>query len=152
MSDPQIVFHHVGIGTTTFEGTIAAYRKLGYEMVVSVDDPGLDVRVAFLSAIGSPWIEVVAPLRSGGPLKSFIERKLLPAPYHTCYATQNMETAQQWFKSLGFLMVQAPTPAAAFAGARIAYGYHAALGLIELVENPPEWPEPAAVAATARSK
>src|SRR5919109_633602 len=101
MNVTLIAFHHIGVGTTTFQATIEAYRKLGYEVITSVDDVALGVKVAFLFSRVSPWIEIVAPLGSDGPLKSFIERKVLPAPYHTCYATQDIEAARKWFKRLG---------------------------------------------------
>jgi methylmalonyl-CoA/ethylmalonyl-CoA epimerase len=133
-------FHHIGIGTVSFHEAIEAYRTLGYHLILSTEDPVLDVRVAFLYEAGSPWIEIVSPLGPDGPLKSFIGRKILPSPYHTCYATEHIETCREQLRGLGFLPLGEPKPAMAFAGARIAYHYHSALGLLELVENPPAWP------------
>jgi methylmalonyl-CoA/ethylmalonyl-CoA epimerase len=133
-------FHHVGIGTVSFQEAIETYRALGYRLVLSTEDPHLDVRVAFLYESESPWIEIVSPLGPNGPLESFIARKLLPSPYHTCYATDHIETCRDQLRNLGFLPLGEPHPAVAFSGARIAYHFHSALGLLELVENPPAWP------------
>jgi methylmalonyl-CoA/ethylmalonyl-CoA epimerase len=133
-------FHHVGIGTVAFEEAIETYRTLGYRLILSAEDLRLDVRVAFLYESESPLIEVVSPLGPDGPLKSFIARKMLPSAYHTCYATEHIESCREQLRDLGFLPLGEPQPAVAFAGARIAYHYHPAIGLLELVENPPEWP------------
>ena len=133
-------FHHVGVGTVSFQEAIEAYRNLGYRLMLSTEDLRLDVKVAFLYEAGSPWIEIVSPLGPDGPLKSLIARKILPSPYHTCYATDHIETSREQLRGLGFLPLGEPQPAVAFTGARIAYHYHPALGLLELVENPPAWP------------
>jgi methylmalonyl-CoA/ethylmalonyl-CoA epimerase len=133
-------FHHLGVGTMSFQEAIETYRTLGYRLILSVEDPRLAVNVAFLHEPQSPWIEIVSPLGPDGPLKSFITRKMLPSPYHTCYATDQIETCREQLRDLGFLPLGEPQPAVAFAGARIAYHYHPAVGLLELVENPPAWP------------
>ena len=107
-----------------------------------VDDPGLDIRVAFLSCPGGtgPWIEILAPLGKDGPLKSLIARKALPSPYHTCYAVDQLDGAADHLRAIGFLPLGSPQSALAFGGARVAFFYHGTLGLLELVESPPAWP------------
>ncbi len=130
-------FHHVGVGTARFEEAIAVYERLGYRLALSIDDPGLDVRVAFLEGGGGPWVELLGPLGPEGPLKSYLSRRILPAPYHTCYATAELEAAGEALREGGFLPLGAARPALAFRGARVAFHYHPAIGLVELVENPP---------------
>jgi methylmalonyl-CoA/ethylmalonyl-CoA epimerase len=134
-------FHHVGIGTTRYEDAIAVYRRLGYRLAVNVDDAGLDVRVAFLRRAGSPWIEILGPLGPGGPLDSYIRRRLLPSPYHTCYAVAQLAPALGELTALGFRAVSQPQPAVALGGALVVFAYHASVGLVELAERPPELPE-----------
>lgn len=136
---PTFAFHHVGVGTLDPEGAIVAYAALGYVTHARTDDPGLGVRVAFLRGPGSgPWIEIVSPLdESGGPLSSLIRRKQLPSPYHTCYAVDDIAAASAQLRGHGFLPLGEPRPAAVFQGAAIWYHIHAAIGLVELVQQPP---------------
>ncbi|MCB9673471.1 MAG: VOC family protein [Alphaproteobacteria bacterium] len=136
----DLAFHHVGVGTTTFERAIATYEALGYALRCNVDDPGLHVRVAFLARPGHPLVEIVAPLGDDHPLKSLIARKQLPSPYHTCYAVPDLDAAAARLRELGFLPLGEPAPALALGGARIQYLYGGAVGLVELAESPaPEW-------------
>ena len=137
-------FHHVGIGTTDFDTAIETYVSLGHRLHHSVDDPGLNVRVAFLSCPGGvgPWIEILAPLNDGGPLEALIRRRTLPSPYHTCYSVDQLEAATAELCSLAFLPVGEPHAALAFDNARVAFFYHGSVGLIELVEKPSPWPIP----------
>lgn len=130
-------FHHVGLGTTDLEGAVAVYESLGYSVRARVEDVELGVRAAFLGS-GGPWIEIVAPLDAGGgPLKGLLARGHLPAPYHTCYAVEDLSTASQQLVQRGFVALGKPRPAVAFGGAPILYHAHRAIGLLELVERPP---------------
>ena len=140
----ELRFHHVGIGTTDFDGAIRTYVALGHRLHSSVDDAGLNVRVAFLACPGEegPWIEILAPLTDGGPLASLIKRRILPSPYHTCYAVAEIELAVSGLRSVGFLPFAEPKHALAFDGARVVFLYHDVIGLVELVENPPVWASP----------
>ena len=133
-------FHHIGIGTAAFEDAIGVYIDLGYELIESMDDHVLDVRIAFLRGGEGPYIEIVAPLGPNGPLKSLQSRRLLPSPYHTCYETADLVAAGEYIQNKGFIPLGEPRPALAFGGALIAYFYHRATGMLELVENPPTWP------------
>lgn len=131
-----LILHHIGIGTTDLDAALRVYESLGYALRARIDDPGLGVRAVFLGS-GRPWIELVAPLdESGGPLKGLIARGALPAPYHTCYAVDDLAQASQQLKSRGFLALGKPKPAVAFGGAPILFHSHRAIGLIELVERP----------------
>jgi methylmalonyl-CoA/ethylmalonyl-CoA epimerase len=136
---PSLIFHHIGLGTATFDVAIAIYIDLGYELITSIDDHGLDVRIAFLRGQTGPYIEIVAPLGPNGPLKSLLSRRLLPSPYHTCYATDDVMATGIYLRDKGFIPLGEPRPAIAFGGAFIAYYYHSATGMLELVENPPMW-------------
>lgn len=135
----NFTFHHIGIGTTAFEAAISVYIELGYELIDSIDDHGLDVRIAFLRGAAGPYIEIVAPLGPEGPLKSLLSRRLLPNPYHTCYATDDLVSAGKYIRSKGFIHLGPPRPALVFSGALIQYYYHQAIGLFELVQCPPVW-------------
>ena len=121
-----------------FEGAIATYEALGHVTRIVVDDPGLCIRVALLRAPAGPLIEIVAPFGSDHPLRSLIAWKILPSPYHTCYSTEDIVVGRGWLYERGFMPLGEIRPAVAFGGARIAYQYHPTIGLLELVENPPE--------------
>jgi catechol 2,3-dioxygenase-like lactoylglutathione lyase family enzyme len=137
----ELRFHHVGVGVIDMEGAIRAYEALGHRLIRGVDDPGINIRVAFLASPSSgPWIELLAPLNPRGPLESLIKRKLLPSPYHTGYGVDNLDLTGAQLRGEGFIQLGATCAAAAFDGARVAFHYHDVVGLIELVERPPEWP------------
>jgi methylmalonyl-CoA/ethylmalonyl-CoA epimerase len=136
----ELKFHHVGVGVLDMKGAIRTYEGLGHRLVRSVDDPGINIRVAFLaSPSAGPWIELLAPLNPCGPLESLIKRKLLPSPYHTCYGVDDVDLAGVQLHDQGFMQLGATCEAVAFDGARVAFHYHPVIGLIELVEHPPEW-------------
>lgn len=136
----ELTFHHVGVGVLDMEGAIRTYEALGHRLIRNVDDPGINVRVAFLASPSSgPWIELLAPLNPRGPLESLIKRKLLPSAYHTGYGVENLELPGAQLRDEGFIQLGATCEAAAFDGARVAFYYHDVIGLIELIERPPEW-------------
>lgn len=133
----MLAFHHIGIGTTRLEEAIERYLALGHELLLRVDDPGINVRIAFVRAPGSPLIELVAPLGPGGPLHGLIARKVVPGPYHTCYAVQAMSEASAFLRERGFMPITEATPAVAFGGKPVAFFFEKDVGLVELVEQPP---------------
>lgn len=135
---PGLVFHHVGVGLRDMEAGLKAYAAIGHTLVSQLDDPGLNIRVAFVAAPnGGPLVELLAPLQPGGPLEALIRRKALPSPYHTCYVVDDLQAAGAAFAARDFLCVAAPAPALAFDAAPVAFHYHLDIGLIELVQRLP---------------
>lgn len=135
----MLEFHHVGVGSPRFEDAIDTYMQLGHQLHSRVDDPGLNVRVAFLRAPGerdATWIEILSPLGPDGPLKSLVERRMLPAPYHTCYVTEDLGDATERLRERGFLPLGEPTAALAFGGAPVVFFLSRSIGMIELVQGP----------------
>jgi methylmalonyl-CoA/ethylmalonyl-CoA epimerase len=138
----DLTFHHVGVGVLDMEAAISLYQTLGHRLHLSIEDPGINIRVAFLSCPGpGPWIELLAPLNPGGPLASLIKRRLLPSPYHTCYGVSDIDAAGESLREQGFMQLGATQPAVAFGGAQVAFHLHELIGVIELVERPPAWPK-----------
>lgn len=132
-------FHHVGVGTPKFEAAIETYVQLGHRLHSRIDDPVLDVRIAFLRAPGDrdgTWIEILSPLSPDGPLKSYLERRALPAPYHTCYVADDLAEATARLRDLGFLPLGEPKPALAFGGRPVVFFLNRNIGMIELVQGP----------------
>lgn len=135
---PGMVFHHVGVGVRDMDAALSAYAAIGHPLVLRIDDPGLNIRVAFVASPPSgPFIELLAPLEPGGPLDALMRRKVLPSPYHTCYAVDDIAVGGAALIGRDFMCVAEPTNALAFGGARVAFYYQLDIGLIELVERPP---------------
>lgn len=135
---PGLTFHHVGVGVRDMDAGLRAYAAIGHPLVMRLDDPGLNIRVAFVaSPAGGPLIELLAPLAPNGPLDALIRRKLLPSPYHTCYLVDDMAAGAAALEARDFLCVAQPAPALAFDGAQIAFHYHMDIGLVELVQRLP---------------
>jgi methylmalonyl-CoA/ethylmalonyl-CoA epimerase len=135
---PGLEFHHVGIGVRDMDAALRTYAAIGHPLLLQVDDPGLNIRVAFIaSPPRGPFIELLAPLAEGGPLDALMRRKVLPSPYHTCYAVDDLDAGGAALIGRDFMCVAQPTQALAFDGARVAFFYHLDIGLIELVERPP---------------
>jgi methylmalonyl-CoA/ethylmalonyl-CoA epimerase len=130
-------FHHIGIGTKRLGAAVSRYESLGYRLLLSIDDPGIKVRIAFVAASSGPLIEIVAPLGTGGPLDALIARKVVPGPYHTCYAVRSMPEAAEFLRERHFMPIAEPMPAVAFGGKPVAFFYERDVGLVELVEQPP---------------
>lgn len=132
-------FHHIGIATQDLDGAIACYERLGHVLHCRVDDPVLDVRVAFLTGPhgSGPWFELLAPLGPDGPLKSMLARRSLPSPYHTCYAVDELPLAMSELRAEKFVPLGRPKPALAFDNQKVVFLYNRKIGLIELVERPP---------------
>ena len=55
------------------------------------------------------------------------------------YITRTIKIKEGYLRNKGFIPLGEPRPALAFGGAFIAYYYHPATGMLELVENPPRW-------------
>lgn len=140
-------FHHVGIGVTDFVGAIELYQQLGHELLQCVGDKGLGVWVAFLVPPGQTGslVEVLAPLGPNTPLATLISRRVLPAPYHTGYAVSDLDQASDGLRAHDFMPVTEPAHAIAMGRSRVAFFYHLVIGLVELIENPPEFRLPLAV-------
>lgn len=138
----MLSFHHVGIGTKRFDDAIERYVALGYRLLLRVDDPGLNVKVAFVAAADGPLIEILAPLAPNGPLDALIARKSVPGPYHTCYAVRDLAAGADYLRERGFMPIGSPAAAVAFGGKPVQFFFERDVGLVELVEQPPELTPP----------
>ena len=128
--------HHIGIAVRDLNAAVAEYtRRPGHRVVgPEVHDPVQTAHVAFIEIAGDPvLLELVAPdsaesklcgaVRKGGGLN------------HLCYATDNIEGLARELRNNGMFPLQAPVPAAAFPGRRIAWLMGADGVPVELVEE-----------------
>lgn len=131
-------FLHLGVAVPSLDKALPVYEKLfGYRLVSGpFDDPIQRVSVCFLSrdAPGEISIELVAPLGAESPVHRTLTKGGNSA-YHTCYGTDDLDSALAFMAGNGCIVVSKPVPAVAFDNRRIAWLFTPTRQLIELVEN-----------------
>ncbi len=130
--------HHVGILVKDIAEAAANYGQLyGYQVKSGiVHDPSQTAYVQFLQLPGdSSYVEFVSPDRPDSKLTNAQQKG--GGFNHLCYETDDIELACQRLQADGMFLIQAPAPAVAFAGRRIAWLMGAARMLTELVEVNP---------------
>ena len=132
--------HHIGYLVSNIEGAATHFKDVfGYLLESEiVDDPTQTAQVQFLRLPGgAEWLELIAPLGSGGKLSSALAKG--GGLHHLCYEVKDIEAACLHFRERKCLMVAAPVGARAFLGRRIAWFMDNHRFLFELVEagNPP---------------
>lgn len=127
-------FNHIGVATKSIEKTAAVYTNAGYDSTEPVVDPIQDIRICFLSKENMPTIELLEPVDDKSPVNAIL-KKNGTAPYHFCYAVDDLERAVRDLEAQKYLTVSSPAPAVAFGGDRVCFLYHKYVGLIELVEK-----------------
>jgi methylmalonyl-CoA/ethylmalonyl-CoA epimerase len=128
-----MIFHHVGIVTSDMKKTCEFYKGLGYQEVLSVEDPLQEAHIILLKAGTGPMVELIAPSSPESQVNSWVKR-ITAGAYHTCYECQNIEKAIENFQAEGLTMVSEIVPAVAFENRRIVFLWGKQTGLIELVE------------------
>ena len=128
--------HHVGVVVKDIGRSCDDYvTRFGFERRSEViHDPLQTAYVQFLRFPGdASCVELVAP---DGP-ESKLTRALARGGglNHLCYATDHIEAAFKTMVGRGMRPVQAPVPAVAFPGRRIAWLIGRDLALVELVER-----------------
>lgn len=115
--------HHLGI----------AVRTLPKVKIGPFDDENQRVRVGFVVNSGVLY-EFVQPLNSNSPISRIVDSNV--GLYHACFEVPSMSIALETAKSNECTCIHEPAPAAAFGGRMIAWLYHRAFGLTEILENP----------------
>ena len=132
----DVKLHHIGILVKDIAAAACAYAKrFRYEVRSPViHDPVQTAYVQFLALPGdSSFVEFVSPdgpdsklsnaLRKGGGLN------------HICYSTETIDSTCEELGAEGMHLIQAPVPAVAFPGRRIAWLMGRDGVLTELVER-----------------
>lgn len=130
----NLKIHHYGLATANLEQSMATLRSLGYQVGEITFDPIQNVRLAFAARPPEAMIELIADFDANGPTHHFIS-KTGNGLYHICYEVDDLDETIMSLRNMGFLLRQAPVPATAFDGKRIAWMYNRYIGLIELVEK-----------------
>ena len=134
---PEFKFHHIGVATNDIESTAFVYEQGGYHRSASILDPVQNVKICWLTREGYPTVELLAPVDEKSPVCKTLEKNGV-TPYHTCWIVPNLEEAAQKLRKQRYVMVSKLAEAVAFRGARVAFFFNKAVGLIELVEEPAE--------------
>ena len=116
-------FHHVGIVVASIQET--------YPGLESVFDPTQDVTVAFAEAHGA-MLEFIEPGGPQSPVSVNLKKGVKLA--HLCYTVPDLEAAIEHALARDLYLIAPPVPAVAFKNRRIAWLYHPALGLFELLD------------------
>lgn len=130
----MMTFHHVGVITSDIPGTTSFYRELGYEQLLSVDDPIQQAKIVLLSSPNGPMIELVSPTSEESPAFSWI-KKIIAGPYHTCYECKDLDSQAKVFEGQGLVRVSEIATAITFDHRRIVFLWSKKTGLIELLEQ-----------------
>jgi methylmalonyl-CoA/ethylmalonyl-CoA epimerase len=127
--------HHVGVAVKEIEPAVKMYvQRFGYEIVsATIHDPTQTAYVRFLRLPGdATFLEFVAPDGPASKLANAVAKG--GGLNHLCYATRDIEAAAAKLQAQGMIQLQAPIPAVAFPGRRIAWLMGMDRVPIELVE------------------
>jgi len=133
----KATLHHLGFAVAS----ISAVAE-GFALSMSarwdgriIHDPLQRVRVAFFSPVDprNPVLELVEPASESSPVSSFLKKRA--GLHHVCYEIEDLESALQQARGVGFATVSAPAPAVAFGGRRIAWVYSKSGVLMEFLER-----------------
>jgi methylmalonyl-CoA/ethylmalonyl-CoA epimerase len=133
----KATLHHLGFAVAS----ISAVAE-GFALSMSahwdgriIHDPLQRVRVAFFSPVDArnPVLELVEPASESSPVSSFLKKRA--GLHHVCYEIEDLESALQQARGVGFATVSAPAPAVAFGGRRIAWVFSKSGVLMEFLER-----------------
>lgn len=124
--------HHIGYAVKKIDKAIKSFADLGYAFDDKIEDEFRKVEIAFAKN-GDIVIELVAPLCTGSPVDSILEKNGA-VPYHICYEVESIADTCKALKQSGWVVLRKPAPAPAFDGAPVAFLYNQTIGLIEVVE------------------
>lgn len=131
---PSFRFHHIGIATRSINATAAYYTQAGYAKTDNTIDPRQNVEICFLEKDGMPLVELLAPVDDQSPVNRTLA-SVGVAPYHCCYAVDNIDDAARELRQMRFALVARPTEAVALGGRRVCFLYNKDVGLVELLED-----------------
>jgi acyl carrier protein/catechol 2,3-dioxygenase-like lactoylglutathione lyase family enzyme len=124
---------HVAVTTPLFDQTLADYLGLPGSRLLRGPalNPVQKVSYAFVALRGGLTVEVLG-LTEGSPIERHVRHG--GGPYHFCYAVGSMEASIARAESAGAALLGKPMADVAFDGRRVAFLFHEAQGIFELVE------------------
>lgn len=126
--------HHYGFLTDDIAKSIEAYRKLGYTQRSRTTDHQRKIEIVFVATENDDQIELIMPIAEDSVVSKLMG-KLKNSIYHTCYLAEDLDGCLRELRSLGFMMIDPPTPAIALQNRRVAFLYSRHAGMIEILES-----------------
>lgn len=131
---PSFRFHHIGYAVNDIAITAEYYLRCGWVITEEQIDPIQNTKIAFLSKVGFPLIELVAAVDEQSPVVKTLEKSGVTT-YHICYEVDDIDEAVMELKRLKFIPLFKPVEAIAINNCKICYLYNNAVGLIEIVNK-----------------
>lgn len=136
----KAILHHLGFvvqSISTVADGFASSMSASWDSQI-IHDPLQRVRVAFFKPVDArnPVFELVEPASEASPVSNFLKKG--GGLHHVCYEIDDLESGLREARLAGFVIVSAPTPAAAFGGRRIAWVCSKNRLLMELLERRPK--------------
>lgn len=127
---------HLAVTTADFEQTLDDYLYLDGSRLLKGPsvNPAQKVRYAFVQLRDGFTVEILAP-EADSPIARHVQQK--GGPYHFCYAIADLSFSIAAAQQDGAKLIVEPTADVAFDGRRIAFLFHEAHGVFELVEAYP---------------
>ncbi len=85
-------FHHIGYAVNDIYTTADYYIKAGWDLSIQVIDKNQNTKIAFLTKVNFPLIELVAPVDEKSPIVKTLD-KMGVTPYHVCYEVDDIYLA-----------------------------------------------------------
>lgn len=126
-------FHHIGFACNNLDIETQNLALLGYSPEgKDFNDPLQGVRGRFLTAHGSPRIELLVQNEKSQVLEPWLARGI--KMYHLAYCVSNLKIEIEKFQQQRGKIMVPPTPAIAFGGREISFILLPTMMLIELIE------------------
>lgn len=127
---------HLAVTTPVFEQTLGDFLYLEGSRLLKgpAVNPVQKVRYAFVRLREGLTVEILAP-EADSPIARHVQQK--GGPYHFCYAVADMALALDSAQRGGAKLIVTPTADVAFDSRKVAFLFHEAHGVFELVEAYP---------------
>jgi methylmalonyl-CoA/ethylmalonyl-CoA epimerase len=125
---------HIGYAVYDIHKTAQHYVDGGWSLSEIYDENIQNTKIAFLTKVGMPTIELVSPLNGESPVDNVLKHSGV-SPYHICYVVDDMMAAVEELYEEGFKPLFMPIQSVAMNNREICYLYHLELGAIELVSK-----------------
>ena len=130
----MLKIHHLGYAVEDLEASTREFSKLGYARIGdTTHDRERKVAIQFMKS-GPYLIELIAPLGESSPVNSVLT-KVGNSPYHICYEVDNIDAEISRLSGEAYLLVENANEALAIDKRKVAFLYHADMGLVELIES-----------------
>lgn len=126
---------HIGYAVKSIEKSMEQFKKIGYVFGNLIADEKRNIYICF-GMLDNYRIELISPLnkKKWSPVDNYIKR-IGNTPYHVCYKIANLEETIRDLKENGYIETAPPEEACAFGSKRVAFLFHARVGIIEVVEE-----------------